>query len=192
MMWFLICTLALLVGLAMFARLQPDIPEELSFLKSSPPSGLVVTTDHDPNAAGAQALPDYAEATAGWKLQVVGQDRELSKDFNEAIAGPNGQAYDKPTLYLTCYQGKLFARVNTRLRVAGDQPVHMNVAKMPGWKEGEQQNWYSNNASALASQMVARKTVQVTLQFAEVGTQRFTFNAAGIPTVAKNLAPCQL
>lgn len=192
MMWFFICLLALLVGFAMFARLQPDLPDELSFLKPAPTSGLVVTTDQDPNAGGAQALPDYAEATAGWKLQVVGQDRELSKDFNEAIAGPNGQTYDKPTLYLTCYQGQLFARINTRMRVAGDQPVQMNVAKMPGWKEAEQQNWYSSNAAALVSQMVARKSVQVQLQFAEVGTQRFTFNAIGIPTVAKNLAPCRL
>lgn len=191
MLWVTICLLALLVGIAMFARLQPDLPPELGFLKSEQTSSQVATQDELAAGANGGALPSYGEAAGGWKLQVAGEGRELSKDFNEAISAPGGHTYDKPSLYLTCYQGALYARINTRIRVSGERPIQLDLPKTPAWKEAEQQNWYSTNAMALAASLAARGSVQARLNFAEAGEQRFTLNTSGLARAAKQLAPCR-
>jgi hypothetical protein len=197
MLWVLCSAIAILVGIAMFAKVQMDLPPELEMLRNKAPSSQVLdrTTAGTQNGAGAQAnlaaIPQTGAAT-GWTFQTDGRTSEASKDFDQTIAGPDGQAYDKPAFAITCYQGHIYARVNSRVRAAGKTPITFNVPGIPAWTAAQNQNWYSSDASRTIAALKARGSVHVRMSFEELGTQNFTFNTNGLSAILGKMPGCKL
>jgi hypothetical protein len=188
MLWVLFSAIAILVGIAMFAKVQPELPTELEFLKGKPQSSQVLdgSSSGESNLA---AIPLDGPAT-GWAFQTDGSISEASKDFDQHIAGPGGQSYDKPAFAVTCYQGHLYARVNTRIKAAG--AIDFDVKGLPAWTEAPNQNWYSSDAKKTLSTLKARGSVSVRIAFEEVGVQKFTFNTNGLSAILDKMEGCKL
>jgi hypothetical protein len=192
MLWVICAIIAILVGVAMFAKLQPELPSELDFLKNKPAGAQVLDgSGEGTSASNMTAIPLTGTAT-GWTFQTDGSISEASKDFDQPIAGPGGQVYDKPAFAVTCYQGHLYARVNSRIRAAGKAPLEFDVKGLPGWAAAPNQNWYSTDAGKTLSALKARGSVSVRIAYEEVGTQVFTFNTNGLSAILSKMPGCRL
>lgn len=196
MLWVLCSAIAILVGIAMFAKVQVDLPPELEMLRNKAPSSQVLdrTTAGTRDGAGAQAnLAAILQsgAATGWTFQTDGRTSEASKDFDQPIAGPGGQAYDKPAFAITCYQGHLYARVNSRVRAAGPTPFAFDVPGIPAWTVAQNQNWYSADAGKVITTLKARGSVNVRIAFEELGTQKFTFSTNGMSAIIAKMPGCK-
>jgi hypothetical protein len=190
MLWILFSAIALLVGISMFSKVQQDLPPELEFLKGKPESHHVLNGGEGAESNLSSISLD-GPAT-GWTFQTDGQTSEASKDFDQHIAGPGGQAYDKPAFAITCYQGHLYARVSTRIKAAGSPAISFDVKGLPAWSEAPNQNWYSTDAGKTLSTLKARGSVSVRIAFEEVGTQQFTFNTNGLTAIIAKMEGCRL
>lgn len=174
----------------MFSKVQTELPDEVAFLKSKPASSQVLDTTVE-GGTNMSSIAMDGPAT-GWNLQADGQMSEAFKDFDQAITGPNGQVYDHPSFAITCYQGHLYARVNSRIRAAGDAPIAFEIKGMPAWTAAANQNWYSADAKRALSLLKAQGKVTVRIAFDEAGTQKFTFNTNGLSATVGKMAGCAL
>lgn len=188
MLWVICSIAAILMGIVFYAKVEPDIPQEIGFLKGKPGAHQVLEGGAE-GASNASSLPLAGGAT-GWTLLSDGQTTEASKDFEQAIAGPNGQAYDKPSFSITCYQGHLYARVNTRVRASAVAPLEFDIKGMPSWRAAPNQDWYSNDAGKTISALRAQGNVEVRIAFEELGKQKFTFNTNGMSAVLHKMPAC--
>lgn len=188
MLWVLCSVAAILLGIVFYAKVEPEIPQELGFLKGKPPAHQVLEGG-DAADTNMSALP-LAGAATGWTFQSDGNVSLATKDFDQPIAGPNGQVYDKPAFTIMCYQGHFYARVNTRVRAGGDIPIAFDVKGLPGWRSAPNQDWYSNDAGKTIQALRARGSVGVRITFEEVGQQKFTFNSNGMSAVVQRMTAC--
>jgi hypothetical protein len=189
MLWVLFSAIALLVGIALFSKVQTEFPSELEFLKTKPASHQVLNGGEGADS-NLSAIAMDGPAT-GWTFQTDGKISEASKDFDQHIAGPGGQAYDKPAFAITCYQGHLYARVTTRIKAAGAPAISFDVKGLPSWQEAPNQNWYSTDANKTLTTLKARGAVPVRIKFEEVGTQQFTFNTNGLSAILNKMEGCK-
>lgn len=190
MLWILCSVLALFAGLAMFSKLQPELPPELAWLKGTPTSALVVTQDPAANK-NRSAIPSTSGATQGWTIRTDGKSFEATIDFDQAIVGPAGQAYDKPAFGVTCYQNQLFARVNTRITADSEGGVRFQGKPMPAWTAAGGQNWYSANARAALAILNSVPNAKLDISFVETRKQTFTLNMRGLPAVLAQMPGCK-
>jgi len=190
MLWVLFSAIAILIGIAMFAKVEPDLPPELEFLKSKPKEAQVL----DGAGAGATNMGAIAldGPATGWTFQTDGKTAEASKDFEQHIAGPGGQAYDRPSFSVTCYEGHFYARVNTRIAAAGTAPIQFDVKGLPSWTQGQNQDWFSTDAVKTLTTLQARGTVSARIAFEEAAAQKFTFNTNGLSAVLRQMDGCKL
>lgn len=189
MLWVICSILAILVGVAMFSKLQPDLPPELGFLKEPVPAFQVLDEKNN-GESNMTAIPLSGPAT-GWSFQANGNTSEASKDFDQHIEGPGGQVYDKPAFAITCYQGHLYARVNSRIKAAGLAPVEFAVKGLPSWVTAPNQNWYSTDAKKALAVLTAQSSVGVRIAFEDAGVQRFTFNTNGMSAILNKMEGCR-
>lgn len=190
MLWVLFSAIAILIGIALFSKVQTELPDEIAFLKSKPPASQVLDTTAE--AGGNMSAIAMDGPATGWTLQADGQMSEAFKDFEQAITGPNGQVYDHPSFAITCYQGSLYARVNSRIRASGDAPIAFELQGMPAWAAAANQNWYSADAKRALSLLKAQGKVTVRIAFDEAGTQKFAFNTNGLSSTLAKMTGCAL
>jgi hypothetical protein len=188
MLWVICSVMAILLGIVFYAKVEPEIPQEIGFLKSKPAAHQVLEGG-DAAQTNMSSIPLSGVAT-GWTFQTDGNVTLASKDFEQPIAGPNGQVYDKPSFAIMCYEGHLYARVNTRVRAGGDAPINFDVKGLPGWRSAPNQDWYSADAGKTIDALRARGSVGVRIAFEELGQQRFTFNANGISAIVQKMTAC--
>lgn len=189
MLWVLFSAIAILIGIAMFSKVQTQLPDEIGLLKNKPAASQVLdgTTASGSNMTSI-ALPGPA---TGWTVRTDGQMSEASKDFDQAITAANGQVYDHPSFAITCYQGHLYARVNSRIHAAGNAPVAFDLKGMPAWTAAANQDWYSADANKALALLEAQGSVTVRIAFEEAGTQRFTFNTNGLSATLSKMPSCK-
>lgn len=190
MLWVLFSAIAILIGIAMFSKVQTALPEEVGFLKNKPAASQVL----DDTTAGGTNMTAIALSgpATGWAVRTDGQMSEAAKDFDQAITASNGQVYDHPSFAITCYQGHLYARVNSRIHAAGNAPVTFDVKGMPAWTAAANQDWYSTDANKALTLLKAQGAVTVRIAFEEAGTQRFTFNTNGLSNTVAKMPGCTL
>lgn len=188
MLWVLCSIIAILLGIVFYAKVEPEIPQELGFLKGKPPAHQVL--EGDGAAETNMSSMPLSGAATGWTFQSDGDVSLATKDFDQSIAGPNGQVYDRPAFSIMCYQGHFYARVNTRLRASGNSPIAFDVKGLPGWRSAPNQEWYSNDAGKAIHTLRARGNVKVNILYEEVGQQKFTFNTNGMSAVVQRMSAC--
>lgn len=105
MWWVLFAFLALALSLFLFAKIQPDIPDELAFLRGD--GGTAIHQPAQPTERFAGPWTSFAEAPE-W---LVRRFSDGSAEFQLALDTPiemTGQRYGEPFVEVTCARGYVF------------------------------------------------------------------------------------
>lgn len=173
-MWILLALLCIGVGLVMYSGLQPEIPDELSFLKTKPPAATAVV---DGDASNTTALPSISAGS--WRMLASADGTEISRDFADEIKSST-QRYDSPTFYVTCYRKSLYVRIDTRLHTKGEKTAEVAVqGKTDTWLHGEGQNIYAPDAQALLKRLQGSAVAKVAMEFDEAPRQTLRLKLDG-------------
>lgn len=174
-MWLILALLCVGVGLVMYAGLQPEIPDELTFLKTKPQAAVVVTQEAAP-------LPTITATS--WSIRSSGDSVEISRDFLDEIQSST-QSYDRPTFILTCYQNQLYARIDTRLHTRGVKTTNVGwQGHTQLWTHGERQNIFAPDAKQVLQSTIGRESVSVSLEFDEAPRQTLRLPLEGFAQAA--------
>lgn len=175
-MWMLFALLCIGVGLVMFSGIQSQLPDELSFLKSKPPTSSAVVESG--SVQEAQALP--AVTASAWTVESSADGVEISRDFANEIRSAS-QRYDRPTFYLTCYRQVLYARIDTRLHTKGRSQAKVIWQGNPQiWVHGEGQNIFAPDAAQVLRSLHQQTAATASLEFEEAPRQTLTLHLTGL------------
>lgn len=182
--------IAIAFGLMLFTSLQEKLPEELSFLKSTP--GAEVTAA----PAGAASGATVAARTfnyEGWLVRQSGATVELVKGLSGKLEA-NGDSFDTPQVGILCSQGKLDLRVDTRLATTGTASTPVSLgASTQAWQKGTGRNIFPPNPVDTVRALAASSgPVTMTLSFVDLGKRSVALDPAGLKALVDQLpATCR-
>jgi hypothetical protein len=182
-----------IVAFAMYDYISPQLPKEYQLNKdgvaNSQSQG---RTGADPNTAAGLTPPS---STQHWLVSSDGTNSRLVRQFTSHIRG-GARIFDAPVMYLSCYQGALYAWVDTRLHAAssaqdpGRVLVQVNALPAELWVRQEGQNLSATNPRELLDLMSKETPVHISMAFGEAPPQSLTLNTEGFATVAAALGTC--
>ena len=167
MMWIITCGIAALLGFILFAQFQTTASDEFSFLKQKPHVAVV-----SPQAVVNTPKPVLPSYTVGsrWIVIANGNDKELSQDLEGKVV-VNGMPYDNPTLTVTCYQSKLFIRINSHAALMGKETSLIAIDGTEStWSNQGSFNYYAPDSKQAINTLNSAGRHTVTLKFVEAGT----------------------
>jgi hypothetical protein len=182
-MWGFFALIVIGIGIVWYAGLQPEIPNELSFLKwdhhTTPVSG---TQSRPASDAAASPFGTVVGAT-GWRLINDSEGFEYSRDFEGSIRGGSA-AYDAPVFGVTCYHNVPYVHIDTRLRAKGGKTVTVGFnGDNQQWVRAQGQNLFAPNAVQILKGLEGRDSTQVVLAFDEAPSQSFTLKLPGMARI---------
>lgn len=179
--------IAFAFGLMLFVSIQDKLPDELSFLKGTP-GAVTVPAASSPGAAGA-AKTGVVE---GWTLHQQGSAIEATRRFSGELA-VSGTTYDVPEIGVLCNNGKLDARIDSRLGTTGVKTTRVVVdGEASEWDKGHGSNVFPRDAVAFVHSLLKRDSAAVTVSYVELGAQTSSLDTRGLKKVLELFpAGCQ-
>jgi hypothetical protein len=179
-----------IIAFAMYDAISPQLPKEYQLDKgalSSPAAG-------EGSAEGTAARMAPASVSR-WTVMFDGANSRLEREFTGHIRG-GARQFDPPTLYLSCYQGTMYAWLDTHLRAASSAQdpgrVQVQVNNLPAelWVRQEGQNIAATNPRELVSLIQTEAPLHLTLAFGEAPPQTLTLNTDGFATMTPAIEAC--
>lgn len=170
-------------GLLLFTGMQDKLPDELSFLKSSP--SIESLGQSDPGSTRSSFT------YKGWKVRQEGPTIELTRSFTGTLEA-NNRSYDLPEFGVLCNDGKLDARIDTRAATTGttDTPVTVSLggAGKQQWSKGTGMNVFPPSAKTFVfTAAKALEPLEVTFSFTELGNQKVKLDTTGLAQLLAQL-----
>ncbi len=100
MMWILISGIALVLGVMLYNKLEPDLPEWARVSVPSATSQYASESTKDKTGVSKEQL-FYARNANSWSFRETEQIKELSRDSIDSIQY-QGHTVDPPVLYVYC------------------------------------------------------------------------------------------
>jgi hypothetical protein len=183
-----------LVAFAMYDHISPQLPKEWRMNKatSAHVGGAAESGDTDPASPASSSFI----SSSRWLVASDGTNSRVVRALSTPIRGGD-RIYDAPVMYLSCYQGKLFAWLDTRLRAAslaqdpGRVQVQLNSLAPELWVRQDGQNIATTHPLEVLALVSKEEPLQFRLAFGEAPAQVLTLQTAGFDTVAAALAPCR-
>jgi hypothetical protein len=197
----IVIVLVAIIAFAMYDTISPKLPKQYQ-LGNGPtgPGGKGALTAGQDGTEGQTShnnVPTERPATAAhWQLAMDGVNSRLARAFNGVIHG-NARDYDAPVAYVSCYQGHLFAWLDTRLRTANasGNPGFVTVAVNGGspelWARQQEQAIAVPYPDRFVAMLAAEQPLKVTLSFGEAPTQTLTLTTEGFGTIAGAINACK-
>ncbi|MDO8417791.1 MAG: hypothetical protein Q7S87_16445 [Agitococcus sp.] len=169
--------IAIAFGLMMFTNLQEKLPDELSYLKTTP------TTQ----AQGS--------APAGWSLTTQGDAIELTTTLESATASGGGAL-----LGILCNKSSLDVRLDPHFVTTGvtTTPVVLSGQSEELWDKGadvskvKTYNIYPHNPSYFLKQVMANSSTQLQISAATTGVHTYLVDGGMVTKAIQVLSPsCQ-
>ncbi len=178
--------IAIAFGLMLFTSLQEKLPDELSFLKSSP--SIEAAPASNGAAAASAATAARAFSYEGWAVRQSGSTVELVKGFSGKLES-SGDSFDTPSLGILCNQGGLDLRVDTRLATTGTASTPVTLgATSEAWQKGTGRNIFPPSPVATVRALVAAAgPVTMTLSFVDLGKRSVTLDPTGLKALVDQL-----
>lgn len=179
-----------IIAFAMYDAISPQLPKQFQLDKGTP-TGQAAGEGTAANAAAPMA----PASSSRWTVMFDGANSRLEREFTGHIRG-GARQFDPPTLYLSCYQGTMYAWLDTHLRAAssaqdpGRVQVQVNNLPVELWVRQEGQNIAATNPRELVSLIQTEAPLHVTLAFGEAPPQTLTLNTNGFNTVTGAIEAC--
>lgn len=172
--------LAIAMALMLFSSIQPDLPDELSFLKGT------MEVDVVPEQPGLQQFKHL-----GWLVQESPGVTSLTKAFQGPLV-VNGTSYEAPELGVLCYQGTLNVRIDSKVATTGTKTSVVTFA-------GRKESWDKGAAgmNLLAPQPLESLKALVaemprgaaSLSYRDLGAQHVGVDTTGLSELVARMAP---
>jgi hypothetical protein len=170
-------------GLMLFTGLQDNLPDELSFLKSS--TGIESLGQADPGSTRSNFT------YKGWKVRQEGPTIEMTRSFSGNLEA-NNRSYDLPEFGILCNEGKLDARIDTRSATTGtaNTPVTVSLggAGRQMWVKGTGMNVFPPSVKSFVfTASKALEPIEFTLSYTELGNQKVKLDTTGLAQILAQL-----
>lgn len=172
--------IAAAIGLMLFATLQNDLPEELSFLKM-PEDAVVVGAG--PQRPGAAVRVSQHQ---GWEIQQTGSTLSATKNFRGSLQ-VNGNVFDTPQVGLLCHNNVLSLRLDTRLATTGTArtPIVIGAAESAWDKGAAGMNVLApDSKKVLRALLSAQGPVRVGVSYRDLGVQFSELDPVGLADIS--------
>jgi hypothetical protein len=173
-----------IIAFAMYDAISPQLPKQFQLDKGA--VSTEATGGSSADGTGARMAPASASR---WTVMFDGANSRVEREFSGHIRG-GARQFDPPTLYLSCYQGAMYAWLDTRLHAASSAQdparVQVQVNNLPAelWVRQEGQNIAATNARELVTLIQTEAPLHVTLAFGEAPPQTLTLNTDGFSALA--------
>jgi hypothetical protein len=155
--------------------IQDKMPDELGFLRKG-----TVPTGASAAVPGGARGPVSVRSINGWTLRQQGTNVELTRKFTGEI-NAGGTTYDVPEVGILCNQGKLDARIDTRMNTTGTRTTRVGLdGTSSDWDKSPSTNIFPRDPKALLQHLKADATAQVTLSFVDIGAQTVSLDTKGL------------
>jgi len=185
MVWFIVCLGVIIAGFILWDSIHDELPEVLQLPRSAQP----VIMD-EPGGASAQAV-----GPGKWKVQTDLQNLRVSREFNDQIVAGETRYYP-PVMHLSCYNGQLYAWVNTGLmpaedpRFPGTVSVSVNGQAPERWMKGEGAMIVSTQPAQLVAALSSNDSLSLELAFTEAPKQSLRLSTDGFERIKPRLQSC--
>lgn len=197
MFWVMFCLLAFVLAAmfysAFYDKSDGGVDRLLENVRLSVPD-LANGSSQESTAAAPDPAQGWLhlEKAAKWSYVVDGQNVELRRPFEAGPRSADGVQYDAPDLVLTCYQGKFFLGIDTRLAISESLPGQANllIAGSPrNWRVGAQRLIYGSPTDLELFSRSGETAVE--LPFKELGKVNLQFDGLSLRSALTKL-PCNL
>lgn len=186
--------LILIVALVLYNHIANQLPKKLRFLGSS-----THKSADSLEGSSTTKVPTYGPmlppASANyWLAYANGSNSRVVRAFGTPIEG-EGQVYDAPLMYFSCYDGKLYSWLDTRLRAAsakgnpGAVLISVNGGRPSLWPREAGTVVASPDPQALLGLAERGKQLTLSLAFDGAPEQTLTLDLQGALTL-KNAIQC--
>lgn len=172
-------------GLMLFTSVQDKLPDELSFLKSSP--SLETLGQDSPGDTRASFTYE------GWRVRQEGPTIELVRSFEGSLEG-NSRNFEAPEIGILCHDGKIDVRIDTRAATTGTGSTAV-TASVGGsgrqmWRKGPGTNIFPPSVKEFTLAISkSLRPLEVTLSFTELGNQTVKLETTGLAPLLAQLPP---
>ena len=175
--------IAAAMGLMLFSTLQENLPDELSFLKTtsvetSPPEA-------DPSLVAKTGITTLEK----WTMRRAGDTIELVQRMSGQIEA-GGVVYDNPEIGILCHKGRLDVRIDARHATTGTRttPVEVKPGSSMVWTKGTAKNVFPADPKSLVSTL-AKSTgpVKFSFSYIELGNQTVELAPKGLKALLGTL-----
>lgn len=197
MFWVIFCVLAFVLAAmfysAFYDKSDGGVDRVLENVRLSVPDFSQLGSGTDTPAAPSPAQGWlHLENAAKWTYVVDGPNVELRRPFEAGPRSMDGIQFDAPDLVLTCYGGKFFLGIDTRLAITESRPgqASLRIAGIArNWRLGAQRLIYgAPDDLDLFSRSGA---TAVELPFKELGLVTLHFDGSSLRSALTKL-PCNL
>jgi hypothetical protein len=183
-MWSIIALLVIGIAFMMLTSVQDDIPANIRGLWDRPQAAQGVEYDsREPSNAPYSSITTFRN---GWRVVKEGGNVELSKNLEGAWNA--ALRYDPPTFVATCFENRIYARVEARLSTTGDRTTELRVdGRLQQWLRAPGTALYAPDAKGLLQAFGRPRAIPFELTYAELGKRTFTLDSAGLQELSSEL-----